>query len=80
MIEQTYQMPLEAGLKIELNEFVKCVVSDTSKNLISLFYISEELKKGPRAQSLTEPPEKRETHNERMQEKEREMQREKERD
>ena len=45
VIEKTYHLGLDDGLKIELNEFVKCVISDTSKNLISLFYISEELKK-----------------------------------
>jgi 3-hydroxyacyl-CoA dehydrogenase/enoyl-CoA hydratase/3-hydroxybutyryl-CoA epimerase len=45
VIEQTYNMELDKGLKIELDNFLKCVVSQTSKNLISLFYTSEELKK-----------------------------------
>ena len=45
VIEKTYGMELDKGLKIELDNFVKCVVSQTSKNLISLFYTSEELKK-----------------------------------
>lgn len=45
VIERTYNMTIQQGLKVELSEFVKLVISPISKNLISLFYISEELKK-----------------------------------
>jgi 3-hydroxyacyl-CoA dehydrogenase/enoyl-CoA hydratase/3-hydroxybutyryl-CoA epimerase len=45
VIEKTYGTDLTSGLKVELKEFVKCVTSDVSKNLIGIFYTSEDLKK-----------------------------------
>lgn len=46
VIERTYKTtPLEEGLQIERQEFAKLAVTDTSKNLIQVFYTSEAMKK-----------------------------------
>lgn len=45
VIDQTYHMSLDAGLKVELAEFVKLVIGPVCKNLIGLFYANEDLKK-----------------------------------
>lgn len=46
VIKKTYGITyIDRGLKIELEAFSELVVSDISKNLIELFFISEEIKK-----------------------------------
>ncbi|MBU6339716.1 MAG: enoyl-CoA hydratase/isomerase family protein [Rickettsiales bacterium] len=45
VIKRTYGKNIAKGLAIELEEFSKLVIGDISKNLIEIFFISEELKK-----------------------------------
>lgn len=45
VIEKTYGKPLHEGLKIELKTFLPLVTGEISKNLIQIFYTTEELKK-----------------------------------
>ena len=42
---KTRDLPINEALEVEAREFSKLVVTDTSKNLIRLFFTSEELKK-----------------------------------
>lgn len=45
VIAKTRGMGIKKGLEIELENFIKLITSKISKNLIGLFYTSEELKK-----------------------------------
>ncbi len=45
VIKKTHAMPLDKGLRIEAEEFSKLVMTDTCRNLISLFFMREKLKK-----------------------------------
>ncbi|MCV6607269.1 MAG: 3-hydroxyacyl-CoA dehydrogenase NAD-binding domain-containing protein [Campylobacterales bacterium] len=44
VIEKTYTLSLSNGLEIEAEEFSKLATTDISKNLIDIFFTSEELK------------------------------------
>ena len=45
VLEKTFAMPLEEGLKVEIEAFEPLATSEISKNLIELFFTSEILKK-----------------------------------
>ncbi|NOR55021.1 MAG: fatty-acid oxidation protein subunit alpha [Sulfurovum sp.] len=45
VLEETLEMSLEEGLKVELDVFAPLATSEVSKNLIELFFTSEALKK-----------------------------------
>lgn len=45
LFEKTREMPINEALSIEAREFAKLALTQTSKNLIRLFFTSEELKK-----------------------------------
>jgi 3-hydroxyacyl-CoA dehydrogenase/enoyl-CoA hydratase/3-hydroxybutyryl-CoA epimerase len=45
VIERTFQGDIRAGLKIEAEAFAELAISPIAKNLINLFFASEELKK-----------------------------------
>jgi 3-hydroxyacyl-CoA dehydrogenase/enoyl-CoA hydratase/3-hydroxybutyryl-CoA epimerase len=57
VIERTYGGDLDAGLKIERDEFAKLAVTDLSKNLIQIFFTSEALKKDTGVKTNPEPKE-----------------------
>ena len=45
VLRRTFGMKIDKGLEIEAREFSKLAFSDISKNLVSLFFINESLKK-----------------------------------
>jgi 3-hydroxyacyl-CoA dehydrogenase/enoyl-CoA hydratase/3-hydroxybutyryl-CoA epimerase len=45
VVEQTFYKPLKEGLKIEAEGFAELALSPVAKNLLNLFFASEELKK-----------------------------------
>ena len=57
VIERTYGGDLDSGLRIEREEFAKLAVTDTSKNLIQIFFTSEALKKDSGVKSEVKPKE-----------------------
>lgn len=54
LFEKTRSLPINEGLEAEARAFSKLAVTDTSKNLIKLFFTSEELKRDTGVDSTVE--------------------------
>ncbi|MFQ5675540.1 MAG: 3-hydroxyacyl-CoA dehydrogenase NAD-binding domain-containing protein [bacterium] len=55
-IEKGIALPLEEGLEIEAKLLGELIATDVSKNLISIYYLNEELKKDPGVEKMKKEP------------------------